>query len=84
MLLEKKQTNKQKKKERKKKEKKRNPNCIKSGLTQTIQVRLVISALLTMAGAGVSVLTMAGVTCSVTLRDCFVTLSILFPVFPFC
>lgn len=33
--------NKQKKKERKKREKKRNPNCIKSGLSQTIQVRLV-------------------------------------------
>ena len=46
-LLKNKQTNKQKKKERKKKEKKRNPNCIKSGLSQTIQVRLVISALLT-------------------------------------
>ena len=39
----KKQTNKPKKKERKKKEKKRNPNCIKSGLSQTIQVRLVIT-----------------------------------------
>ena len=63
-LLKNKQTNKQKKKERKKKEKKRNPNCIKSGLSQTIQV----SALLTMANF----------RCTVTLRDCLVTLSILF------
>ena len=69
-----KQTNKKRKKERKKKEKKRNPNCIKSGLSQTIQVRLVISALLTMANF----------RCTVTLRDCLVTLSILFSVFPFC
>ena len=60
-------------KKRKKKEKKRNPNCIKSGLSQTIQVRLVISALLTMANF----------RCTVTLRDCLVTLSILFSVFPF-
>ena len=73
-LLKNKQTNKQKKKERKKKEKKRNPNCIKSGLSHTIQVRLVISALLTMANF----------RCTVTLSDCLVTLSILFSVFPFC
>ena len=69
-----KQTNKKRKKERKKKEKDWNPNCIKSGLSQTIQVRLVISALLTMANF----------RCTVTLRDCLVTLSILFSVFPFC
>ena len=39
-----------------------NPNCITSGLSQTVQVRLVISALLTMANF----------RCTVILRDCLV------------
>ena len=80
-LLKNKQTNKQKKKEKRKEKKSKlvwqikiKINCIKSGLSQTIQVRLVISALLTMANF----------RCTVTLSDCLVTLSILFSVFPFC
>ena len=51
-----------KKRERNKKENKRNQNCIKCWLSQTVQVRLVISALLTMANF----------RCTVTSRDCLV------------
>ena len=53
---------KRKRKKETKKENKRNQNCIKSGLSQTVQVRLVIRALLTMANF----------RCTVTLRDCLV------------